>query len=168
MNPPIRDLSHQEGLWRGIADGTVDVIGSDHAPHTSGEKAKPYPQSPSGMPGVQTLLPLLLNHMNAGRLDLKRLVELTSANANKIFRLSSKGLLDVGMDADITLVDVKRKWTVDANWLQSKCGWSPFEGMELVGKPIGTIVRGHVAMRDAELQGEAQGHPISFDMDMAF
>ena len=162
MNPPIRDARHRAGLWRGVAAGIVDVIGSDHAPHTLEEKQRPYPQSPSGMPGVQTLLPLLLDHMNAGRLSLMRLMDLTSAGAARIFGLAGKGRLAVGYDGDLTLVDLKRRQTISADWLASKCGWSPFEGQEVTGWPVGTIVRGHAIMRDGELLGAPLGQPIRF------
>lgn len=163
MNPPIRDAAEREGLWRAIADGTVDVIGSDHAPHSREEKGQTYPASPSGMPGVQTLLPLLLDHAAKGRLSMERLVDLTSAGAARLFNLKGKGGLAVGNDADYTLVDLKEEWTVEAGWLQSKCGWSPFEGMQLTGRPNATIIRGAVVMREGELLGPAAGQPIRFN-----
>lgn len=162
MNPPIRSAAHRDGLWRWLRQGVVDVIGSDHAPHTLEEKAKPYPQSPSGMPGVQTLLPLLLNHVAQGRLSLAHLVDLTSHGANRIFNLRDKGRLALGFDADYTLVDLQHRWTLTKEWTASKCGWTPFEGMELVGKPVGTIIRGHEVMREDELLGVALGRPIRF------
>ncbi len=162
MNPPIRDLGEQDGLWRGIACGIVDVVGSDHAPHTREEKAVPYPNSPSGMPGVQTLLPLLLDHMNAGRMTLQRLVDLTSAGAVRLFQLAGKGRLAVGYDADYTLVDLAARRTIELDWLASRCGWSPFEGREVTGWPMATVVRGRVVMRDGELADSAHGRPIRF------
>ena len=163
MNPPIRDAEHQEGLWMGIWEGVVDLIGSDHAPHTLEEKDEPYPKSPSGMPGVQTLLPLMLNHAANGKLDLSRLVELTSVNAIKIFNLQTKGAIEKGKDADFTIVDLKANWRIDRSWLKSKCKWSPFDGMELTGKPIMTILRGHPVMRDDEIKGEPKGRPLKFN-----
>ncbi|KQU53100.1 dihydroorotase [Sphingomonas sp. Leaf339] len=163
MNPPIRSGAHRDGLWYWLNQGVPDVIGSDHAPHTVEEKAKAYPDSPSGMPGVQTLLPLLLTHVAAGRMTLQRLIELTSAGAQRIFNITGKGRIVVGYDADFTIVDLAKKWTVDESWLQSRSGWSPFTGMEMTGKPIGTIVRGHVAMWDGELGEAAAGAPIRFD-----
>ncbi len=162
MNPPIRDERHRAALWQAVADGVVDVIGSDHAPHTIEEKAKPYPDSPSGMPGVQTLLPLLLDHMAAGRLTLNRLIDLTSAGAQRIFGLAGKGRIAVGYDADFTLVDLKRRQRIEDAWLASKCGWSPFTGMTVTGWPIMTVVRGHVVMRDGALQGTPVGEPVRF------
>ena len=140
-----------------------DVIGSDHAPHTIEEKSKTYPDTPSGMPGVQTLLPLLLDHMHHGRLSMQRLIDLTSAGAQRIFGLVGKGRIAAGYDADFTIVDLKKKWTVTEDWLQSRCGWSPFTGMELTGKPIGTIIRGHRVMWEDTLADSAVGEPVRFE-----
>jgi dihydroorotase len=162
MNPPIREARHREALWRAIADGVVDVIGSDHAPHTREEKAKPYPGSPSGMPGVQTLLPLLLDHMNAGRLSLARLIDLTSAGPARIYGIARKGRIAVGFDADFSIVDLKARREIAADWLAAKCGWSPFEGQRVTGWPMATVVRGRVVMREAELQGDPVGAPVEF------
>jgi len=139
------------------------VLGSDHAPHTKDEKAKAYPDSPSGMPGVQTLLPLMLNHVAHGRLSLQRLVELTSAGPQRVFGMTGKGRIAAGYDADFTLVDLKAKWTIEDDWLASRCGWSPFTGMEITGRPVGTIIRGRSVMRDGALAAKAVGRPIRFD-----
>ncbi|WCL53788.1 dihydroorotase [Gimibacter soli] len=162
MNPPIRDSRHLPGLWEAVANGVVDVIGSDHAPHTREEKAKPYPASPSGMPGVQTLLPVMLSHVAAGKLSLMRLVDLTSGAANRIFNLRDKGRLAVGYDADYTLVDLKGEWTIDDSWIASKCGWTPFNGYKATGKPLGTIVRGKRVMWEGSLANAAHGQPVRF------
>ena len=163
MNPPIRSGAHRDGLWHWLNQGVPDVIGSDHAPHTLEEKNKPYPASPSGMPGVQTLLPLLLDHAAQGRLTLQRVIELTSAGAQRIFGLTGKGRIAAGYDADFTIVDLKKRWTIEERWLRSRAGWSPFTGMELTGKPIGTIVRGQVAMWEDQLGDAPQGAPIRFE-----
>ena len=163
MNPPIRSGAHRDGLWHWLNQGVPDVIGSDHAPHTLDEKNKPYPASPSGMPGVQTLLPLLLDHAAHGRLTLQRVIELTSAGAQRIFGLTGKGRIAAGYDADFTIVDLKKRWTIEERWLRSRAGWSPFTGMELTGKPIGTIVRGQVAMWENQLGDAPQGAPIRFE-----
>ncbi|WP_267387531.1 dihydroorotase [Sphingomonas sp. GC_Shp_3] len=163
MNPPIRSGAHRDGLWHWLQQGVPDVIGSDHAPHTAEEKAKPYPDSPSGMPGVQTLLPLLLNHFAEGRTTLQRVIDLTSAGAQRIFGIVGKGRIAVGYDADFTVVDLKKRWTITEDWLASRCGWSPFTGMELTGKPIGTIVRGNRVMWDGALANAAVGEPIRFE-----
>jgi dihydroorotase len=163
MNPPIRSGAHRDGLWYWLNQGVPDVIGSDHAPHTLEEKAKPYPASPSGMPGVQTLLPLLLDHVAHGRLTLQRVIELTSAGAQRIFGLTGKGRIAAGYDADFTIVDLKKRWTIEERWLRSRAGWSPFTGMTLTGKPIGTIVRGQVAMWEDTLGDAPRGAPIRFE-----
>lgn len=163
MNPPIRSAAHREGLWDYLRQGVPDVLGSDHAPHTRDEKAKTYPASPSGMPGVQTLLPLMLNHVAEGRLTLQQLIELTSAGPQRVFGLRTKGRIALGYDADFSIVDLKARWTIDEDWLASRCGWSPFTGMALTGRPIGTIIRGHRVMWDGNLANAAIGTPIRFD-----
>ena len=163
MNPPIRSGQHREGLWHWLNQGVPDVIGSDHAPHTKEEKARPYPASPSGMPGVQTLLPLLLDHVAKGRTSLERLVDLTSAGAQRIFGIVGKGRIAAGYDADFTIVDLKAQWTVEESWLASRCGWSPFTGMRLTGRPVGTIIRGRRVMWEASLAEAAEGRPVRFE-----
>ncbi|MCF6197534.1 MAG: dihydroorotase [Emcibacter sp.] len=162
MNPPIRDEAERIGLWKALSVGIVDVLGSDHAPHEKEMKALPYPKSPSGMPGVQTLLPLMLDQVNKGVLSLERLMDLTSAGPARLFNIAGKGRLAVGYDADLTLVDLKKKWTIEEDWLESKCGWSPFTGRQITGKPVGTFVRGRKVMWMGELAEEATGQPIRF------
>jgi dihydroorotase len=162
MNPPIRGAEHREGLWGGVANGIADVIGSDHAPHTSEEKARPYPASPSGMPGVQTLLPVMLTHVAEGRLTLERLVDLTSHGAHRIFGLADKGRLAVGYDADLTVVDLKARRTMTHAMMASRVGWTPFDGMEAKGWPAATIIRGRIVMRDDEVVAPHLGQPVRF------
>jgi dihydroorotase len=162
MNPPIRGAEHREGLWRGVASGVADVIGSDHAPHTSEEKARPYPASPSGMPGVQTLLPVMLTHVAEGRLSLERLVDLTSHGANRLFGLADKGRLAVGFDADLTVVDLKARRMLAHADMASRVGWTPFDGMEAEGWPAATIVRGRIVMREDEVTAPHLGQPVRF------
>ncbi len=142
--------------------GVVDVLGSDHAPHTLEEKAKPYPASPSGMTGVQTLVPIMLDHVNAGRLTLERFVDLTSAGPQRLFGIVGKGRIAAGFDADYSVVDLKARWTIEQEWLASRCGWSPFTGMTLSGKVMGTFVRGHQAMWEGQLGNQAVGEPLRF------
>lgn len=162
MNPPIRSGAHRDGLWHWLNQGVSDVIGSDHAPHTLEEKSKTYPDTPSGMPGVQTLLPLLLNHVANGRMSLQRLIELTSAGAQRIFGIVGKGRIAAGYDADFSVVDLKARWTIEQDWVASRAGWSPFTGMELTGKPVGTIIRGRRVMWDGAVAEAAIGEPIRF------
>ena len=162
MNPPIRSAAHRDGLWHWLRQGVPDVLGSDHAPHTREEKAKTYPASPSGMPGVQTLLPLMLHHVAKGRLTLERLIDMTSSGVQRVFGLVGKGRIAVGYDADFTVIDRKGRFTVTEDWGESRCGWSPFTGMELEGRVIGTIVRGHQAMWEGQLANQAVGEPLRF------
>jgi dihydroorotase len=162
MNPPIRDAHHRQALWRAVAEGVVDVIGSDHAPHTRDEKARPYPESPSGMAGVQTLLPLMLDHAHAGRLSLARLVDLTSAGPARIFGLEGKGRIAEGADADLVLVDLERRETITNARIASRCGWTPFDGQEVTGWPVVTVLRGRVVMREGEVIGDPSGEPLRF------
>jgi dihydroorotase len=163
MNPPIRDARHRDALWDAVRVGLVDVIGSDHAPHTREEKARPYPGSPSGMPGVQTLLPVMLNHVNEGRLSLPRLVELVASGPARVYGIARKGRIAVGADADVTLVDLKRRARLTHATMRSACGWTPFDGMEVVGFPVATVLRGRLAMRDGELIGPATGRVVAFE-----
>lgn len=162
MNPPIRDARHRDGLWEGMRLGVFDVIGSDHAPHTREEKAKPYPASPSGMPGVQTLVPVMLNHVAEGRLSLARFVDLVCHGPNRIFGIAGKGRLAAGFDADFTIVDLKRRETISNAQQATRVGWTPFDGMAVKGWPVMTIIRGRTVMREGEILGPAAGEPVRF------
>jgi dihydroorotase len=167
MNPPIRGAEHREALWEAVREGLVDVIGSDHAPHTREEKDRGYPDTPSGMPGVQTLATILLDHVNAGRLTLERFVDLTSAGAARIFGIAGKGRIARGFDADFTIVDLKKKRKIENSWIASRCGWTPFDGMTTTGWPTATVIRGRIVMRDHVLVAPAQGAPIRFQETLA-
>ena len=131
------------------------MLGSDHAPHTLEEKAKPYPASPSGMTGVQTLVPLMLDHVNAGRLSLARFVDLTSAGPARLFGIACKGRIAAGYDADFTVVDLKRSETITDKWIASRAGWTPYDGVAVTGWPVGTFVRGRRVMWEGE-----SGHAV--------
>jgi dihydroorotase len=162
MNPPVRDKRHRDGVWRGVSQGVIDVLGSDHAPHTLEEKAKPYPQSPSGMPGVQTLVPVMLDHVNAGRLTLERFVDLSCHGPNRIFGMARKGRIAAGYDADFTVVDMKRAETITNAQAGSKARWTPYDGMRVTGWPVGTIIRGNRVMWEGEIVTTGQGRPVEF------
>lgn len=162
MNPPIRDARHRERLWRALREGVADVLGSDHAPHTLAEKAKPYPASPSGMPGVQTLVPVMLDHVAAGRLTLERFVDLSSAGPARIFGIACKGRIAVGYDADLTVVDLKRRETIRDAWSASRSGWTPYDGVTVTGWPVGTVVRGRRVMWQGELVAPSTGRAMRF------
>ena len=162
LNPPIRDAGHRAGLWHGLAQGVIDSVGSDHSPHTREEKAQPYPKTHSGMTGVQTLVPLMLDHVNAGRLSLLRFVDLTSAGPARIFGIAGKGRIAVGYDADVTVVDLKRRETITDQWIASRAGWTPYHGVTVTGWPVGTLVRGHKAMWHGDLVAPARGERVRF------
>jgi dihydroorotase len=162
MNPPVRDARHRDRIWKALADGVVDVLGSDHAPHTREEKDHAYPGSHSGMTGVQTLVPIMLDHVNAGRLSLQRFVDLTSHGPQRLFGIRGKGRLAVGWDADLTLVDMKRRETIRDSWIESRVGWTPYDGMEVTGWPVGTFVRGRRVMWQGELARSGFGEPVRF------
>jgi dihydroorotase len=162
MNPPVRDALHREGIWAGVANGVADILGSDHAPHTRDEKNHAYPGSHSGMTGVQTLVPTMLDHVNKGRLSLERFVDMTSHGPNRLFGIANKGRIAVGYDADLTIVDMKRTETITNDWVKSRVGWTPYHGVSVTGWPVGTIVRGHKVMWENELVTPAQGQPMRF------
>jgi len=162
MNPPVRDARHREGVWRGISQGIVDVLGSDHAPHTLAEKAKPYPASPSGMTGVQTLVPIMLDHVNAGKLTLERFVDLSSHGPQRLFGMARKGRIAAGYDADFTIVDMKRRETITNEQAGSRAGWTPYDGREVKGWPVGTLIRGMRVMWEGEIVSPGQGQPVLF------
>ena len=162
MNPPVREAHHRKAIWEALASGLVDVLGSDHAPHTLEEKAKPYPASPSGMPGLQTLVPVMLDFVNKGRLTLERFVDLTSHGPSRIFGMAGKGRIAEGYDADLTIVDLQARREIRNDWIESRCKWTPYHGMTVTGWPVGTLVRGRRAMWDGQIIGEAKGQPIRF------
>lgn len=162
MNPPVRDAAHRDGIWWGLTQGVVDVLGSDHAPHTREEKEHEYPATHSGMTGVQTLVPIMLDHVNAGRLTLQRFVDLTSAGPQRLFGISRKGRIAVGYDADFTVVDLKRSETITNEWVASRAGWTPYDGVKVTGWPVGTFLRGHQVMWQGELTSPAQGEAMQF------
>lgn len=163
QNPPIRDATHKEALWKAVNEGVVDVIGSDHAPHTLEEKKREYPNSPSGVPGVQTLVPIMLTHVNNQKLSLERFVELVCENPRHVFGCKSKGRIAVGLDADLTLIDLKKTRTIENKWIASRCGWTPFAGMKVTGWPIATFVGGIPVMQDDQLLGTPRGQGVLFE-----
>ncbi|GHA30239.1 dihydroorotase [Devosia pacifica] len=162
MNPPVRDAAHRSGIWAGVDNGVADILGSDHAPHTREEKDKPYPQSPSGMTGVQTLVPVMLDHVNAGRMSIERFVDMTSAGPNRLFGIAGKGRIAVGYDADLTIVDLKRRETITNDWVASRAGWTPYDGVSVTGWPVGTVIRGKTVMWQGELVTSGRGQPMRF------
>lgn len=162
QNPPIREKHHQDALWRAIQNGTVDILASDHAPHTLEEKAKDYPASPSGTPGVQTILPVMLNHVHHGKLTLEKLVELMCYGPQRVHGVVGKGRIARGYDADLTIVDLKKTMTITNAQQQSRAGWTPFDGMNVTGWPVSTIVNGQIVMQDGELNARNAGKMLEF------
>lgn len=162
MNPPIRDARHRAAAWAALRDGTVDTVGSDHAPHARAAKAQPWPDCPAGLTGVQTLVPVMLDHVAAGRLSLARLVDLMAAGPARVYGLLGKGRIAAGYDADFTLVDLKAHRRIEESWIASPCGWTPFAGLEVTGWPVATIVRGTPVMRDDAVLGEPVGRLARF------
>lgn len=162
MNPPLRSPENNEMLWRALKDGVIDCIATDHAPHTLQEKAKPYPESPSGMPGVETSLPLMLTQAKQGRCSLAEVVKWMCTNPAKIYKIPNKGELKVGYDADLVLVDWENWRPVLRENLATKCGWSPFEGWNLTGWPVYTIVNGEVVLDNGRINTQVRGKPLFF------
>jgi len=163
MNPPIRDKSHYDRLWYAVRNNYNDTIGSDHAPHLKENKLKDYPETPSGMPGVQTLMPVMLNHINEGRLKLEQLIKLLCENPVKIFGIKNKGYIKKDYDADFTIIDMNKVIEIKNEKIESKCGWSPFNGHKFKGTPVATIVNGKIKMKDGVILGDPEGAPLQFD-----
>ena len=162
MNPPVRGNRHRDALWQGLGQGIADILGSDHAPHTLEEKSKPYPASPSGMTGVQTLVPVMLDHVAAGRLTLARFVDMTSAGPARLFGMAGKGRIAAGYDADLTVVDLSARKTIVNGWMGSRAGWTPYDGKQVTGWPVGTFVRGRKVMWEGEIVAAGTGQAVRF------
>ena len=162
MNPPLRTKEHYDRLWVAIKNNIVDVLGSDHAPHLKENKDKEYPNTPSGMPGVQTIFPVMLDHVNNGKLSLQQLINLMCENPCKIFGIKNKGYIKEGFDADLTIADMNKEVTIKNEMIVSKCGWTPFNNYKVKGVPVGTIVNGHLVMSDGKVVEESKGTPLKF------
>ena len=162
MNPPLRTKEHYDRLWVAIKNNIVDVLGSDHAPHLKENKDKEYPNTPSGMPGVQTIFPVMLDHVNNGKLTLQQLINLMCENPCRIFGIKNKGYIKEGFDADLTITDMNKEVTIKNEMIASKCGWTPFNNHKVKGFPVGTIVNGHLVMSDGKVILESKGTPLKF------
>ena len=145
-----------------VKNNLKDTIGSDHAPHLKVNKDKEYPNSPSGMPGVQTIMPVMLNHVNDGKLSLTQLMNLVCENPAKIFGIIEKGFIKEEYDADFTIVDMNKVIEIKNDKIESKCGWSPFNGYKFKGTPVVTIVNGEIKMKNGKILGKPSGKPILF------
>ena len=162
MNPPLRSKDHYDRLWDAVKESLVSTIGSDHAPHTKEDKNKKYPLSPSGMPGVQTLLPVMLDHVNKGKLKLEQLIKLVCENPSDLFGIKNKGYIKENYDADLTIVDMNKDVVIKDNWIESKCGWTPFNNYKVKGFPVATIVNGEIVMENGKIN-KLFGKPLVFD-----
>ena len=162
MNPPLRTKEHYDRLWVAIKNNIVDVLGSDHAPHLKENKDKEYPNTPSGMPGVQTIFPVMLDHVNNGKLTLQQLINLMCENPCRIFGIKNKGYIREGFDADLTITDMNKEVTIKNEMIASKCGWTPFNNHKVKGFPVGTIVNGNLVMSDGKVILESKGTPLKF------
>jgi len=162
MNPPLRTKEHYDRLWVAIKNNIVDVLGSDHAPHLKVNKDKVYPDTPSGMPGVQTIFPVMLNHVNNEKLSLKQLINLMCENPCRIFGIKNKGYIKEGFDADLTIADMNKEVVIKDEMIASKCGWTPFNNYKVKGFPVGTIVSGNLVMSDGKVVLESKGQPLKF------
>ncbi len=163
MNPPLRTSHDNEVLWQALLDGMIDFIAKDHAPHTLEEKAQTYPKSPSGMPGVETSLPLMLTAAVEGRCTIAQVVNWMSTAVASAYCIPNKGAIAPGYDADLVLVDLNSRKKVRREELLTKCGWSPFEGWNLTGWPVTTIVGGEVVYDNGKLNTETRGRPLTFE-----
>ena len=162
MNPPLRSKDHHDRLWDAVKESLVSTIGSDHAPHTKEEKSRKYPLSPSGMPGVQTLLPVMLDHVNKGKLKIEKLIKLVCENPCDLFGIKNKGYIKENYDADLTVVDMNKEVVIKDSWIESKCGWTPFNNYKVKGFPVVTIVNGEIVMKDNKIISNAKGKPLNF------
>tara|TARA_B110000444_G_scaffold202414_1_gene194662 strand:- start:310 stop:1623 length:1314 start_codon:yes stop_codon:yes gene_type:complete len=162
MNPPLRTKEHYDRLWAAIKNNTVDVLGSDHAPHSQENKDKEYPNTPSGMPGVQTIFPVMLDHVNNSKLTLEQLIKLMCENPSRIFGIKNKGYIKESYDADLTIVDMNKEVTIKNEMIASKCGWTPFNNHKVKGFPVGTIVNGILVMSEGKIIEKSKGKPLEF------
>lgn len=163
MNPSIKNSEDNQALWEGLLDGTIEVIATDHAPHTLEEKDQPYPRSPSGLPAVENYLALILNEVNRGRCTLSQVVEWMCAAPARIWNLRNKGRIHPGFDADLVLVDMNREAVIRNEEQVTKCGWSPWHGTSLKGWPVRTIVLGNTVYNDGQFKDTVRGAEVTFD-----
>ncbi|MBD1884842.1 MULTISPECIES: dihydroorotase [Microcoleus] len=165
MNPPLREPRDNEILWQALLDGVIDFIATDHAPHTLAEKAQEYPNTPSGMPGVETSLPLMLTQAVEGRCTVAQVANWMSAAVAKAYKIPNKGAIAPGFDADLVLVDLENYRPVVGAEMASKCGWSSFEGWSLTGWPVVTVVGGKVVFENGKLDTNVRGEALTFDAE---
>ena len=163
INPPIRTKEHLEGIWKGIDENIISIIGSDHSPHTKEQKNQPYPKSPSGMPGTQTIGLIMTDYYLKNKISLKKLVDLLCVNPCKLFGIKDRGEIKQGNIADLTIYNLNKSFTIKDEWIASNCGWTPFNGKELKVSPFGTFVQGNKVVWDQKLVNEAKGQAYAFN-----
>jgi dihydroorotase len=161
MNPPLRDYNTNQRLWNMLKKGSIDIIASDHAPHTSIEKKEMTPKATlPGIPGLETALPLLLTQVSSGRASLFQLISVLAENPAQIFHIKNKGCLKPGCDADLTIVDLKERFTIDSSKFHSKAKYTPFEGFKVKGRPVKVMLNGKIAMEDGEIWSKPGGAQV--------
>jgi dihydroorotase len=160
MNPPIRDGSHGEALWQGLQDGIIDCIATDHAPHTHEEKANPFGSAPSGMPGVETSLPLMLDRAHRGFCKVEDVVKWMCEKPVSLYKVQNKGHIKAGYDADLVLVDLEKQKTIENGKLFTKVNWSPYDGWTTTGWPVTTIVNGQIVFDEGQIVPGVLGKEI--------
>ncbi len=163
MNPSVKTREDNEGLWRALVAGNIQVVATDHAPHTLAEKQQPYPASPSGVPAVENSLALMLHAVHEGRCQLEQVVHWMCEAPARVWDLRNKGRIEVGYDADLVLVDMQRRAVIRNEEQLTKCGWSPWHGVELTGWPVRTWVLGQEVFRDGELNESVRGREAEYD-----
>ena len=163
MNPSIKSRADAAAVWQGLLDGTLEVIATDHAPHTLEEKRQPYPKSPSGLPAVENSLALMLNQVSLGLCSLRQVVSWMCEAPARVWNLHQKGAIREGWDADLVLVDLNRTAVVRNEEQLTKCGWTPWDGVSLTGWPVRTFVHGQTVFCDGRVVGEGTGREILYD-----
>jgi len=163
MNPSIKTAADNAGLWQALRDGLIQVIATDHAPHTLAEKALPYPQSPSGLPAVENSLALMLDRLHQGQCSLEQIVSWMCDAPARVWDIAHKGRIAEGYDADLVLVDLQKKQTIRNADQLTKSGWSPWDGVELTGWPVRTWVMGQTVFQDGRVNASHRGHEAQFD-----
>ena len=170
MNPPLRSKDHYDRLWDAVKESLGKHHRSDHAPHTKEEKEKKISfVAITGMPGVQTLLPIMLNHVNNRKLkNRKKLIKLVCENPCDLFGIKNKGYIKENYDADLTIVDMNKEVVIKDSWIESKCGWTPFNNYKVKGFPVATIVNGEIVMENSKIISTAKGEPLAFKILLSF
>lgn len=166
INPPLRTNKDRQALWEALREGFIQAVASDHASHTKAEKQLPYSAAPAGVPGVETLLPLILDAVNHGELTLRDVAKFTASNPAALLGIQGKGKIEAGYDADLAIVDMNKEMDVGAHGFFTQCGWSPFSGWKLKGWPVMTIVSGAIAYENDKICAGRQGREIKFPQEM--